>query len=239
MPRSARRLRFTEAACYHVLNRGHAREAIFHDDEDRTCFLRLLAHYRDRFGVALYHYCLMGNHFHLVLRLPEPGRLSPLVAGLLVAYWHHYRRRHGLVGHLFQGRFKSPAIEADAYLLNCGRYVERNPVEAALAAMPWDYRWSSARAYALGEPDALLAPNPWYEALADEAGRRQARWREFLLGDDPQEAAVRGEDWVVGGTAFRRRMQRQQARPAPRGRGRPLRAAEQAGAFSSETSTLQ
>jgi putative transposase len=165
----------------------------------------------------------MPNHFHLVLQLPDPRRLSALVAGLLVAYWHHYRRRHGLVGHLFQGRFKSPAIEAEAYLLSCGRYVERNPLEAGLVAVPWDYRWSSARAYALGEADALLAANPWYEALSPEPARRQALWRDFLLGDDPKEEAVRRDDWVIGGPAFRRRMQRRGARPAPRGRGRPAR----------------
>src|SRR5262245_52826826 len=129
MPRAARRRLWTEAACYHVLNRGHARETVFHDDRDRLYFLELLGRYRDRFGLRLYHYCLLDNHFHLLLQLPQPGALSRLVAGLLVAYWHHYRRRYGLVGHLFQGRFKSPAVDADAYLLSCDRYVERNPVE--------------------------------------------------------------------------------------------------------------
>jgi putative transposase len=94
-------------------------------------------------------------------------------------------------------------------------------LEAGLVGVPWDYRWSSARAYALGEGDPLLAANPWYEALSPEAARRQALWRDFLLGDDPKEEAVRRDDWVIGGAAFRRRMQRCRARPAPRGRGRP------------------
>jgi putative transposase len=126
------------------------------------------------------------------------------------------------VGHLFQGRFKSPAVEAEGYLLSCGRYVERNPLAAGLAALPWDYRWSSCRAYALGQADGLLAANPWYEGLSPEPGRRQALWREFLLGEDPKEAVVRREDWVVGGAGFRRRMRRRGARPGPRGPGRPL-----------------
>src|SRR6516164_553086 len=99
MPRAARRSLWAPAACYHVLNRGHARETIFHDDADRSYFLHLLARYRDRFGFRLYHYCLMSNHFHLLLQLPEARSLSRLLAGLLVAYWHHYRRRYGLVGH--------------------------------------------------------------------------------------------------------------------------------------------
>src|SRR5438874_1334517 len=109
MPRSARRGLWTEAACYHVLTRGHARETVFHDDADRVHFLNLLARYRDRYSWQVYHYCLMDNHFHLLLRLPQPRDLSRSLAGLLVAYWHHYRRRYGLVGHLFAGRFKSPA----------------------------------------------------------------------------------------------------------------------------------
>jgi putative transposase len=221
MPRSARRHVWTAAACYHVLNRGHARETLFHDDADRGRFLELLARYRDRFGFRLYHYCLMDNHFHLLLQLPEARTLSALLAGLQVAYWHHYRRRYDLVGHLFQGRCKTPAVEADAYLLSCGRYLERNPVAAGLVAAPWDYCWSSCRAYALGATDPLLAANPWYEGLAARPGRRLQVWQAFLLADDAKEERVRRMDWALGGEEFRRRLRRRGARPEPRGRGRP------------------
>jgi putative transposase len=226
MPRLPRRWHWAEAACYHVLDRGHNREAVLADDEDRAHFLRLLARYRDRFELRLYHYCLMGNHFHLLLQLPQPRRLSALMAGLLRAYTHHFHKRHGFVGRLWQGRFKSPAVEAEGYLLSCGRYIERNPVAAGLAALPWDYRWSSGRAYALGEADALLAANPWYEALSPEAARRRVLWREFLLGEDAKEAEVQRSDWVVGGEEFRRRMRQAAGRPAPRRRGRPSRGPE-------------
>jgi putative transposase len=223
MARLPRSVLWTNAACYHVLNRGHARETPFHDDADRLYFLQLLGRYRDRSHLLLYHYCLMDNHFHLVLQLADARRLSRVVAGLLVAYWHHYRRRHGLIGHLVQGRFKSPAIEADSYLLSCGRYVERNPLEAKLVTEPWSYRWSSCRAYALGEADGLLAPNPWYQELASAAERRQALWREFLLGEDAKEEVVRRGDWVVGSEAFRVRQRQQAGRPVPRMSGRPRR----------------
>jgi REP-associated tyrosine transposase len=221
MPRLPRRWQWTDAACYHLIDRGHNRETVFADDEDRAHFLRLLARYRDRFGFRLYHYCLMGNHFHLLVQLPEARRLSPLMAGLLRSYTHHFHKRHGFVGRLWQGRFKSPAVEAEGYLLSCGRYVERNPLGAGLAAVAWEYRWSSCRAYALGEADPLLAPNPWYEALSPEGGRRQGLWREFLLGDDPKEGAVRESGWAVGGEGFRLRLRQVAGRPAPRRRGRP------------------
>src|SRR5690242_9653075 len=143
MPRTPRRWQWTEAACYHVMDRGHNRETIFADDEDRRHFLKLLARYRDRFDLRLYHYCLMGNHFHVLVQLGEARRLSALMAGLLRSYTHHFHRRHGFVGRLWQGRFKAPAIEAEGYLLSCGRYVERNPAEARLVALPWEYGWSS------------------------------------------------------------------------------------------------
>jgi putative transposase len=209
------------------MNRGHNRETVFADDQDRVYFLKLLARYRDRYAARLYHYCLMSNHFHLLLRFNEPRPLSVFGAGLLRAYVHYFHRRHRFVGHLWQGRFKSPAVEADEYLLSCGRYIERNPVEAGLVVLPWEYRWSSARAYALGQCDALLAPNPWYEGLSPEPARRQALWREFLLGDDPKEAEVRREEGVIGGEEFRRRTRRVQSRPMPRVQGRP-RAADEA-----------
>jgi REP element-mobilizing transposase RayT len=71
MPRAGRRWLWTEAACYHLLNRGHARETLFHDDQDRSRFLELLARYRDRFDLRVYHYCLMDNHFHVLLQLAD------------------------------------------------------------------------------------------------------------------------------------------------------------------------
>jgi len=133
----------------------------------------------------------------------------------------YFQRRYRFVGHVFAGRFKSPAIEVEPYLLSCGRYIERNPVAAKLLTQAWEYRWSSCRAYALGEADGLLAANPWYEQLAVEPARRQALWREFLLGEDPKEEEIGADDWVIGAPAFRRRLHRPKSRAVLRGRGRP------------------
>src|SRR5205809_4548627 len=224
MPRAPRRQQWADAACYHVMNRGHNRETVFADDEDRRYFLGLLARYRERFSLRLYHYCLMSNHFHLLLQLPDPRRLSALGAGLLRAYVHYFNRRYGFVGHLWQARFKSPAVEVEAYFLSCGRYIERNPLAAGMVPQPWDYSWSSCRHYARGEADALLSANPWYEALSADSVRRQERWREFLLGEDAKEEVVRQSDWVIGGGDFRRRQQRPQGRALPRRPSRPDRA---------------
>jgi putative transposase len=127
MPRKPRCWLLAQDAAYHVMSRGHNREALFRTDDDKRRLLSLLARYKTRFGFALYHYCLMDNHFHLLLRPAEPRQLSRLMAGLLLAYVRGYNRRYGFVGHAFQGRFKSPAVQRDGYSLSCGRYSAGSP----------------------------------------------------------------------------------------------------------------
>ena len=213
MPRTPRKFQEAPSACYHLMNRGHNREAVLADSEDRQYFLNLVGRYQKRFpALQLFHYCLMSNHFHLLVRMDSPRALSALMAGLLRAYVHYFNRRHGFVGHLWQGRFRSPAVDVEAYFLSCARYIERNPVRAGLITVPREYEWSSCRAYALGAPDPLLSYNVWYRELAQNEQGRQQRWREFLLGDDPKEELVRRGDWIVGEDSYRRRMELPQAR---------------------------
>ena len=221
MPRMPRSLQWSDDACFHLMNRGHNREPVFADDEDRFAFLYLLARYRDRFGFQLLHYCLMTNHFHLLVKLRDPRRVSGLMAGLLRAYVHYCHRHHGFVGHRWQGRFKSPAVQCRDYLLSCGRYIERNPIEAGIVAQPWDYPWSSAPVHATGAANALVTESAEYHELASEPEVRQECWRRFLLGDDPREQAVRRGDWVIGDKAFCLQVSQARGRPIPGGRGRP------------------
>jgi putative transposase len=221
MTRIPRGLQWTEAACYHVINRGHNRETLFAGEEDFHKFLELLERYRQQFELRFYAYCLMTNHLHLLVQFRDPRELSPMMAGLQRAYVHHYHRRTGFVGHLWQGRFKSPAIEMESYLLSCARYIERNPLDAKMVELPWDYPWSSCRAHALGEPNPLLAQNSYYLELGATPARRQERWREFLLDEDPKEAVIARQDGVVGEADFREATAMHRSRAAGRGRGRP------------------
>ena len=229
MPRRPRGMQLAEDAGYHVFSRGHNREALFADPDDLRYFLGLVARYRQRFDLQLYHYCVMTNHFHLLVQLDNPRRLSALVAGLLLAYVRYFNGRHGFVGHLWQGRFKSPAVQREGYWLSCGRYIERNPVEAGMVALPWEYPWSSCPAYALGKSDPLLTEGPCYLELSPDPARRPELWREFLLGEDVREAVVRRQDWALGDDDFRQRMAQVLGRPAPRRRGRPRKAPARAG----------
>ena len=133
-------------AVYHVTSRGDRREPIFEDDEDRDAFLAVVAQAFARFDAVALAYCLMDNHYHLVIHTRR-GNLSRLMQQLNGVYTQAYNRRHNKVGHLFQGRFKGILVDENAYLLEVCRYVDLNPVRARLVRDPGNWRWSSYRAH--------------------------------------------------------------------------------------------
>src|SRR5271166_3463026 len=163
MPRTARA---TEAGMvYHVLNRGNGRMRIFHKPEDFAAFERVLAEGLQRYPVELFTYCLMPNHWHLVVRPRTDKALGRWMGWVGVTYvrrYHeHYQSRGG--GHLYQGRFKSFPVEEDDYFLTLCRYVEANPLRAGLVERAEDWQWSGLWRRARGEADEdspVLSPWP-------------------------------------------------------------------------------
>jgi len=142
----ARPLRIEFAgALYHLTARGDRREAIYEDDGDRERFLDVLAEVVDRYNWVCYAFCLMTNHYHLVVETIE-GNLSRGMRHLNGVYTQASNRRHGRAGHLFQGRFKGILVDRDAYLLELSRYVVLNPVRAGMVDEPGQWPWSSYRA---------------------------------------------------------------------------------------------
>ena len=130
---------------YHVLNRANARLRIFQKSEDYEAFERVLCEARERFGTRLLAYCIMPNHWHLVVWPEADGELSRFVGWLTLTHtqrWHAHHHNVG-TGHLYQGRFKSFPIEADDHFLAVCRYVERNALRAGLVAQVDAWRWSS------------------------------------------------------------------------------------------------
>ena len=121
-----------EGAVYHVTARGNDRRAIFRDDADREHFLRALAESVERFEVRLYLFCLMTNHFHLVVETPR-ANLGRFMHRLQTAHTVYFNRRHRRCGHLMQGRYGARLVEKDAYILRLSRYVHLNPVFTAAA----------------------------------------------------------------------------------------------------------
>lgn len=167
-------------ALYHVTARGDRREAIFDDDQDRRQFLATLEQVVDRFNWVCHAWCLMDNHYHLLIQTPD-GNLSRGMRQLNGVYTQASNRRHRRVGHLFQGRFKAILVDSDAYLLELARYVVLNPVRAGMVKAPADWPWSSYRASVGLDPSA-----PWLavDGLLAMFGKRRAtaqtRYAQFV-----------------------------------------------------------
>lgn len=177
----ARPLRIEYAgAVYHLTSRGNARQAIYVTEDDRQQFLRLLAQTIERFHWVCHAYCLMGNHYHLLMETRAPT-LSQGMRHLNGVYTQRFNRRHERVGHVFQGRYQAIVVEREVHLLELCRYVVLNPVRAGLVQDPAEWRWSSYRA-----TSGLDAAPSWLAidwVLAHWAGTRRvahARYQAFV-----------------------------------------------------------
>jgi putative transposase len=133
-------------AYYHVINRGNNQENIFRNDRDKEKFLEYLKKVSERFSIIIHTYCLMSNHFHLLVQTPQPN-LSVTMQWINVSYATYFNRKRGRHGHLFQGRFKAILIDADEYLKHLSRYIHLNPVRAKMVRTPSKYLWSSYAAF--------------------------------------------------------------------------------------------
>lgn len=131
-------------ALYHVTSRGDRKALIYLDDTDRAVWLQTLGEVCARFGFTVHAFCQMGNHYHLLLETSE-ANLAQGIRQLNGVYAQYFNRRHGLVGHLFQGRYGAILVDKETYLLELARYIVLNPVRARLVAQPQDWRWSSYR----------------------------------------------------------------------------------------------
>lgn len=168
-------------AIYHVTSRGNARQVIFEDDEDRQSFLDTLTRVAERFNWICHAYCLMDNHYHLMIETPD-GNLSTGMRQLNGVYTQRFNRRYGRVGHVMQGRFKSILVERDSYLLELCRYIVLNPVRARMVRHPEKYLWSSYRSTAgLNAPPALLSIDWILGQFGKQKKHAGQRYQEFVL----------------------------------------------------------
>ncbi len=133
-------------ALYHVTSRGNERKKIYYDEYDYLKFLSILNDYYERFGILIYCFVLMGNHYHLIMETPY-GELQKIMHGINSAYTGHFNRRHQRIGHLFQGRYQALLVDKDSYLLQLSRYIHLNPVRAGIVEKPEDFRWSSYQGF--------------------------------------------------------------------------------------------
>jgi len=185
----ARPLRIEFAgALYHVTSRGDGRDDIYLDDQDRRKFIEILSEVCERFNWVVHAYCLMSNHYHLLVETPE-SNLSQGMRQLNGVFTQSFNRHHVRVGHVFQGRYKAILVEKESYLLELSRYIVLNPVRAQMVRTAKDWRWSSYRATAgFTQPESCLKIDWILSVFSVRKKIAVKRYREFVADGKNQPA---------------------------------------------------
>ncbi len=168
-------------AFYHVLSRGNQKLPIFLSDDDRRFFFKCLRDAYERFGSIIHVYCLMENHYHLMMETPNAG-LSRIMHLINTDYSIYFNKKHNKCGHPLQGRFKAILVQAEEYARELAPYVHLNPVRAGIVSLPENYRWSNYREYLGLEP-----PQPWTSSLfvlglfSSDLAKARLKYAEYVL----------------------------------------------------------
>ncbi len=220
-----------DGALYHVTSRGNDRKAIFKDDRDRELFLNTLAQVTERFHWICHAYCLMNNHYHLVIETPD-GNLSKGMRQLNGVYTQAFNKRHSRVGHVFRGRFKAILVQKDSHFLEVCRYVVLNPVRAKTISHPRQWKWSSYRATAgMVQAHGCLTVDEILSHLGQRKAITHEKYCEFVQAgiDSPSIWADLEAQSLLGVEGFAEGLrhlvtEKQQLREIPKGQrfvGRP------------------
>jgi len=194
-------------AVYHITSRGNEKKAVFKDDQDRINFLNTLQHVNKRYNWLCHAYCMMDNHYHLLIETPD-GNLSLGMRQLNGVYTQLFNKRHQRTGHLFQGRYKAILIQKDSHLLEVCRYVVLNPVRARMVERPEAWKWSSYLATAGRDSPALCLTTDWIlgqfsrkRAKAEQEYRQFVEWgigKETIWREVKGQSILGEDDFVEG-----------------------------------------
>ena len=221
MPYIARSHQLKQSLLYHIFNRSHNRVSIFKDKADYRFFIEILSNYSKQIQFYVYHWVIMPNHYHLVLELSEPERISSVMAGIGRSYACYHHRKYKTAGYLWQGRFKSQPIQKELYLNACGRYIERNPVKAGMVEDAWEYPYSSAAYYSSEKKDNITAESPLFENFGTSIEIRREKYKYFLLDFDAEEEILFDNiEFPRGSEEFKKRLVKENGRFMPRRQGR-------------------
>ncbi|RII00700.1 addiction module toxin RelE [candidate division NPL-UPA2 bacterium Unc8] len=184
-------------AVYHITSRGNAKQTIFLDEKDFADFLGVLCQVVKRYHLILHAFCLMNNHYHLLIETPE-GNLSRGMRQLNGLYTQRFNQRHQRVGHLLQGRYKAILVDKDNYLLELCRYVVLNPVRAKIVKDPKDWKWSAYRA-TIGYKGIPCLTTDWIlSQFGNEKKAASRQYQEFVYSGIKAESPLK----VVKGQLF-------------------------------------
>ncbi len=193
-------------AFYHVMHRGNDGTEIFKSSKDREKFLEYVGKAAERYSIKIHSYCLMTNHYHLLIETPHPN-LSQAIKWINVGYVAYFNRKHRRSGHLFQGWFKAVVIDADEYLKHLSRYIHLNPIRAGMVEHCKDYPWSSYPVFSGYAKARKWLEIHWLLSLFGRSRKKaMARYREFVESvqnekiENPSKDIVSGA--ILGGTEF-------------------------------------
>jgi len=169
-----------EGAFYHVITRGNQRQRVFKDRDDYERYLKILGNYKIQYNYILYAYVLMSNHVHLLIETKEKP-LSRILQGINQSYTIYFNKRYGMVGHLFQGRYKAILCEKDAYLLSLMKYIHLNPIRARVVKSLDEYPWSSHRYY-IGrmKNEWIVDTEQVLKMFSEDRGRSRRLYRDYM-----------------------------------------------------------
>ncbi len=189
MPRTARVL--VDRGYYHIVTRGIERRKLFCCPQDFKVFRGIIRKNLESFRIDILNYCFMPNHLHLLIQAQVASDLAKFMQSILQVYANRFRRKYKTVGYVYQNRYKSKLIDTEAYLLECNRYIERNPLRAELVADLTGYPWSSFSYYAMGAKDDIITlPNPMYLGLGASALVRQGEYKKYIYQERPYDLIV-------------------------------------------------
>ncbi len=188
MPRRRRQL--SPTGVYHWINRGVNQKRIFHKKEDYSAFFKLLKDHKEELNILIFHYCLMTNHIHMLLQAQNLEDLAKFSYYIQRRYAYYYCKTHGWKGQVFQRMYRSLPVAKDTYLLECGRYIERNPLRAGMVQNVAEYVYSSFSFYANGSKNDLLTPSPAYLGLSNDVKERQKLYQKYVLENRIYEELV-------------------------------------------------
>jgi len=164
----------------HVIQRGNNRQASFYAEEDYRFYLECVEKAIEKFDCAIHAYVLMTNHVHMLVTSPQAYGISQMMQSVGRRYVRYINHTYQRSGTLWEGRYKSSLVQDEHYLLACYRYIELNPVRAAMVESPGDYKWSSYHSNAYGKTDTVVIPHEQYLMLGNVEQHRLQRYRELF-----------------------------------------------------------
>jgi len=185
MPRKKREE--SPTGVYHWIVRGMNRRKLFHGKQDHKQFLDYLREHKTQYEILMFHYCMMSNHVHALVKSPTLKNLSRFSHYVQRRYAYYYCKEYKHTGSVFQRGYRSFSIDKDDYLLECGRYIERNPVRAGIVDRPEDFLHTSYRYYTLREKNDLLTSSPAYLGLSLHQEQREHLYAEYVCQNRTQE----------------------------------------------------